>query len=326
MRSSCLVVASVLFLLLATPSFGTEFRPIVIVYDGRMLGLAEGVAQILESSSTGGEEFMPVTDPVLVASMLGLPNIRCLILTSVGSADLHPLIKPVIGYFEGGGSAIGFHGSCWQNQVDDMARIVFPAYGNSTGVGVRKNGLNVEEYVRENSLGGIGDELPEEFDLVGQFIALAKDTEKNVVSPTPPKGKKTVLYKDKKSGAPLVIAYEGDSGSRSISFTGTFLRDSPDAGSHYGKLLEQPEFRSLLSDCYRWTAEGNTRYNSYSEDYEQIVADMEKARGDLVVRSEEREASRRSRKTLMLAIFWVLGLACIVGLAYWAFMGQRGSQ
>ena len=318
------IISSILFFLLAsTPAIAGEFKPLVIIYDGQMPGLAEGIADMLSESATGGEEFLAISDPYQAGSMLSLPNVRCLILTSVSSTDLLFLINPVIGYFQNGGSAIGFHGSCWQNNLGEVARVVFPVYGNSTGVGTRKGGLSVNEYSRDASLGGIGDSLPDNFDLIGQFFAAPKDTEKNLVDPIPPAGVKTVLYRDKDSGAPLVVAYEGGGGGRSIAFAGLFLRNNPNAANHYEKLLAQPEFSTLLLDCYSWASEGNSRFNTYSETYDEVIEEGLSETRDLVARAEERNRSRRSQRTLLLVVFWVLGLGALLGLVYWAFFRAK---
>jgi hypothetical protein len=310
-------------LVAAAPAVAAEFDPIVLIYGGQMPELAEGVKDILSESSTDGEEFIVLTDPYKTMSMLGLPNMRCLILTPVSSNDLIFLVDPVIGYFENGGSAIGFHGSSWQNTLGDMARNVFPIYGNSTGIGARKAGLSVNEYVKNESIGGIGNSLPAAFDLVGQFFAAPKNKAKELVELVPPDGTKTVLYRDKKSEAPLVVAYEGGGGGRSVAFAGLFVRNNPTTGNHYEKLLSQPEFSTLLLDSYAWAVEGNSRFNAYSETYEGVMEEGRKHKEDLIARAEEREKSRSSRRNLMLAAFWVLGIVAIVGLFYWAFVRSK---
>ena len=226
----------------------------------------------------------------------------------------------MVAYFRNGGSTIGFHGCCWQNALGDLARLVFPVYGNSTVVGQRKSGLSVNEYSRDALLAGIGDSLPENFDLVGQFFAAPKDSDKNLVEPIPPGGEKTVLYRDRSTGTPLVIAYQGDGGGRSMAFSGFFVRNNPATGNHYEKLLSQPEFSTLLLDCYRWVSEGNSRFNRYLETYSVVIEERIAEREGLVSRAEERESSRRSQRTLLLAAFWALGVVAIAGLSYRAFV------
>jgi hypothetical protein len=309
-----------LVMLTSVTTVAGEFTPLVIVYDGNMPELAEGVASILASTSNDGEEFLVLSDPFRAASMLSLPNVRCLVLTSTNSNDLVLLREPVIAYFRNGGSAIGFHGCCWQNTLGDLARLVFPVYGNSTVIGQRKSGLSVNEYTRDARLGGIGDSLPDNFDLVGQFFAAPKDSVKNLVEPVPTEGEKTVLYRDRSTGTPLVIAYQGDGGGRSIAFSGFFVRNNPATGNHYEKLLTQPEFSALLLDCYKWASGGNSRFNGYWETYEEVIEEGIAEREDLVNRAEERESSRRNQRTLLLVAFWALGILAIAGLSYWAFV------
>jgi hypothetical protein len=321
MKSSLLILLVILVTIASATA--AEFDHLVLIYGGQMPELAEGVKAILSESSTDGEEFIVLTDPYQTMSMLGLPNVRCLILTPVSSNDLFFLADPVIGYFENGGSAIGFHGSCWQNNLGDMARHVFPIYGNSTGIGARKGGLSVNEYVKNESIGGIGDTLPGSFDLVGQFFAVPKDKTKVLVEPIPPDGTKTVLYRDRKSEAPLVVVYEGRGGGRSVAFAGLFVRNNPTTGNHYEKLLSQPEFSTLLLDSYSWAIEGNSRFNTYSETYEGVIEEGRRYKEELIARAEERDKSRKDRRTFMLLAFWILGFAVIAGLFYWAFVRSR---
>lgn len=311
-------------LLLPVPVLGGGFGPMVLVYDRGLPEMAEGVASILREAATGEMDFLVLEDPVELSSMLGLPNIRCLVLTSVSSSDLVPVAEPVIGYFEAGGSAIGFHGSCWESQLGDLARIVFPVYGNSTSLGARKDGLSVNEYVRESGLGGIGENLAEGFDLVGQFFAVPRNVEKELVHPIPPSGTKTVLYRDRETSAPLIVAYEGSGGGRSVAFAGLFVRNNPKAGNHYELLLAQPEFRSLLTDSFDWCIEGNARYNSYAESYDDIIAGKRKESEDLIARSEARDAEREGKRRTLLLLSWIMGIGAIVGLSYWTF-GRRAA-
>jgi len=326
MRIPSICLCAVAILLVAAPSYCIEFRPIVVVYDGTMKGFAEGVAALLNSSMDQGEEVVVVTDPSIAASLLALPNLKCLVLTSVGSGDLTALVGPVTEYFRSGGSAIGFYGCSWQTQVGDLARSVFPAFGNATGSGTRKAGVYVNEYVRGDRLAGFGESLPDSVDLVGQFFAYATDKDKKPIDVDTATGSKTVLFREKKTGSPLVIAYEGGHGGRSATLTGLFLREQPTAESYYGKLLEQPEFHTLLSDAYHWVSEGNVRFQTYSANYQEVIGERGKAQDELVARSEEKRQSRTTNWLVLLGAFWALGMVCIAAMVRWSFFGHRPAE
>ena len=105
-----------------------------------------------------------------------------------------------------------------------------------------------------------------------------------------------------------------------MAFSGFFVRNNPATGNHYEKLLSQPEFSTLLLDCYRWVSEGNSRFNRYLETYSVVIEERIAEREGLVSRAEERESSRRSQRTLLLAAFWALGVVAIAGLSYRAFV------
>ncbi len=307
-------------LLLFSSTVEAGFRALVLVYDASMKGLAAGVVEILASASSGEEDFMVVSDPHALASLLALPNVRCVVLTSVNANDLKLLAKPVTLYFEAGGSAIGFHGCGWQSQLGDMARIVFPVFGNATGIGSRKGGKDVNEYSRDSRVGGIGEELPDEFDIVGQFYAYAGDRQKGVLEVQPPGGNKAVLFREKSSGAPLVVANQGDPGGRSVAFTGLFVRDNPTATNHYERLLEQPEFAKLLVDSYLWVSEGNSRFSEFSANYQESIDQQERTREHFISLARQKTISARNRRIALLAVFWALGLLSIAVLARWTLL------
>ncbi|MBU7004424.1 MAG: hypothetical protein HXS50_02570, partial [Theionarchaea archaeon] len=94
-------------------------------------------------------------------------------------------------------------------------------------------------------------------------------------------------------------------------------------GNHYEKLLSQSEFSTLIIDSYAWAIEGNSRFNTYSETYEEVMEEGQRQRDDLIARAEERNRSRKNSRTLMLLVFWILGLSAIAGLFYWAFVSSR---
>jgi ribosomal protein S15P/S13E len=315
----------VLILLLVAPLVAAQssgWKPTILIYSPSMPGFAEGIAQSLSEEMGEGFEYLPVDDPNVLSSMLSMPNVGCVILPVFVGRDVSTLIEPIITYFEGGGAVIGFQGTCAQAQAGRLAREVFPAFGNATGSPTRKNGISLNEYVGDVVVEGFQD-LPGEFDLVGQFFTYPVNGSRKLIEPNPDVGEKTVLFREKKTGAPLVIAYEHPSGSRSISLTGLFVRPSETASNYYGNLLADPNFVALLSDSVGWTVGGATRSSRFESDRAGLMEDEKDRIEDLLAHSEKARKDQENRRTLLLAVSWVLGIGASLGLVYVGFFRGR---
>jgi len=293
-------------------------RAEVLIYSTGMTGFAQGISEALEADLGDQFDFIVVNDSSVLQSLLPMPNVACLILPVYVRQELSGLIDPLGTYFKEGGAMIGFQGCCSQGQAGKLAREVFPAFGNATGTPTMKNGIPVNQYVRDQALEGFGD-LPEEFDLLGQFFTYPSNISRKLIEPQPEAGHKWVLYRERKTGAPLVIAYENDVGSRSISLTGCFVRSQESARNYYGKLLESPNFLSLLEDSLLWTLKGSTRYNTFSQDLSDLVKRQKEHLEALRAHASDAERTRRGKRTALLTISWLLGLIAIALLVYEGF-------
>ncbi len=320
-RALTLMIHICVFMTFST-AVAASFPPLIIVYDSSMPGLADGVAEILGEADADAQVVV-LHDPTVVASLLAYPNVKCLVLTSVASGDLSLLVRPVLEYFRAGGAVIGFHGACWQTKLDGVATEVFPAYGNATLPGIRKEGRNYVQYVKSSQPPGAFADLPEAFDLIGQFYVFQSDSKRRPIIPRPPRGTLSIIYEEAKTGAPLALAYESPGGARSFCLPGLFLRDNPSVGSYYGLLLEQPEFKALLVHAYTWVTEGNPRFDRYSASFQRLLEAKQDEIQELRARAQMREGARRRGRAVMLLVLWVGGIAVVAGLIRWAFRSAR---
>jgi hypothetical protein len=315
-----IVLSAVLVSIMTGAVCGDEVVPRVIVYSSDMPNLSEAIAHALSESMDGDLDFSVVTEPSLLSSYLGMPDTACVILATTRSIELQELIEELLAYFELGGALIGFQGALNQQSVRDLARAVFPAFGNATGSYTTKEGTPVNEYSRSGVLEGFED-LPDDFDLVGQFFIYCADSSKGVLEPDAA-GRKTVLFRDKKTGAPLVLAYENDEGSRSVGFSGLFVREQASATNYYGKLIDSPVFLDLLESSLTWTLGGSTRYSRFGPNLGELM-EAERVRiEELRKISAKEESSTRSRRLVILAVLWTSGVLGVGVLVYFAFVRE----
>ncbi|MBU7004249.1 MAG: hypothetical protein HXS50_01685, partial [Theionarchaea archaeon] len=286
-----------LLLFTATCNAGV-FTPTVYVYSGDMPGFGEGIVEIL-NGSIEGVEFVAVNDPTLLSSLIPMPDTACAILAVMKGKEVETLITPLLTYFEGGGALIGFQGCMSLNTAGDLATDIFPIFGNATGSFTLKEGVPINEYVRDVSISEFAN-LPESFNLLGQFFAYSVNSTKGKIDPMPDSGVKRVLYRDKKTEAPLIVAYESEEGSRSISLTGFFVRSTETASNYYGKLLVDPLFADLMIDAVTWTMDGATRSSTYESTYEDLIQDERERAQELIDKAERNRSDAQNRKVLFL--------------------------
>ena len=313
-----------IFVLIASSQIcqAQEWRPIVPIYSSSMPGFATGIAGVLEEELDGDIEFIAVEDPSLLSSLIVMPNVKCVILAVMMGSDLREIVEPLILYFENGGAAVGFQGCSGQDVVGELARSVFPAFANATGSPVLKGGIPMNEYVRDAEVGGF-ENIPDQFDLLGQFFAYAANPSREPVEPRAKGGERTVLFREKNTGAPLIIAYENSEGSRSVCLTGCFVRPTENSKNYYGKLLEDPVFTTLLVDALAWTTEGVTRSSQYESSYLEVIQGETERVQRLRDQAQRAREDQRKQRALYLMLSWVIGLFCIGGLVYLGFLRDR---
>lgn len=320
-RHELLLVVLLIFLVDCT--FAEEGKSSVLIYTSEMTGFADGIAETLMEDFGDECEFIVLDDPSLLSSLLSMPDVKCVVLPVFVGQEVTTVIEPLCTYFESGGALIGFQGCCGQAQTGRLARDVFPIFGNSTGSPVMKEGIPVNEYVRDATIEGF-ENLPDEFDLLGQFFTYAANISRKLVEVHPAEGQKTVLYREKKTNAPLVVAYENLRGSRSVCFSGCFVRSREDARNYYGKLLDDQIFVRMLGDALSWVMKGSTRFSEFGSNYSELIQAEKDRLAGLLVHAESEAEKRERGKGIMLLASWVMGIAASIGLIYLGFLRTRG--
>jgi len=294
-------------------------KPKILVYSYDMPGFGRGVAEILQGRLGEQVELVVLEDPSELSALMSMPEVGCVVLAVMSGNEVKTLVDPLVAYFSQGGAAIGFQGCCVEQQVGRLSRDVFPAFGNATGSGSVKDGVPVNEYVRDASLEAFSD-LPDQFDLLGQFFTYPANASKSVIEPQIAEGSRMVLFRDKKTNAPLVIGYETAAGSRSVSFTGCFVRSQETAKNYYGNLLQEPRFQALIGDAVDWAMQGSTRHAQHSSTIGEMVREEKERLDALRNHALSAKNERQRKKLIFLVLAWALGLIAVFGLLYQAFL------
>lgn len=295
-----------------------DWTPKVLVYSSDMPGFAQGLAELL-ANQTEGINFLALDQPAELSSLLAMPDVTCVILPVMTGSAIRTLVDPLCTYFHNGGALVGFQGCCDTKQVGLLATEVFPMFGNSTGSPVIKDAGPANEYVRDQALEAFGD-LPESFDLVGQFFSYSGNATRQPVDPQPAEGLKTVLFRESRTKAPLVVAYETPGSSRSVCFAGCFVKAKETERNYYGRLLEDPIFIKLIRDALAWTTQGVTRSSRYESSYKDLIQGDSDRLQSLLESAARSEKDRKSRRQLSLSATWVLGITAIAALVYLGFL------
>jgi len=296
-------------------------KPKILVYSYDMPGLGRGVAEILSRRIGGWADLVLLNDPSDLSALISMPEVGCVVLAVMSGNEVKTLVDPLLAYFSQGGAVVGFQGCCVEQQVGALARDVFPAFGNATGSGSLKAGIPVNEYVRDQYLEAFGD-LPGQFDLLGQFFPYCANASRSAIDPEVAEGSRIVLYRESRTNAPLIIAYEGPKGSRSVSLTGCFVRSKVTEKNYYGNLLEDPVFQTLLADAVNWTMQGATRHRRYGSSIGEMVRQDAERREALRSHALKVKKDRQMRKQATLLAGWAVGLLFVAGLLHWAFRGK----
>jgi len=299
-----------------------EYVPLVVVYPGEMeemAGWGQGILDLLSNSSSGGEHFLLATDSGMLASLLALPNVRCVIIASMNGKDVASVADALLSYYNAGGSAIGIQSCCSVAAVGELARTMFPVFGNTSGKFVIKNGRWVNEYIRDQGLPAF-DDLPDSFDLPGQFFLYPGDSSRKLVEQKTLEGETTVLFREKKTQAPLVIAHTGPKGGRTVSLPGCMVIHVERVSNYYGNMLGHPLFRKLLVDSFRWVSESNTRFEKYEQTFAADLQERKEQRSQLLDEVERGRRMKKTKRLLFLAVSWGIGLSVISCVVYFRFL------
>jgi len=299
------MISLVAFLIIVSQAGAEQFDPHVLVYAGRIPCYAVALAEII--NETGTTAIIADSDTV-IRSLTILPQTGCVVIAALNPSDFVFLrvFAPVFEkFFEEGGSFVGL-GTCCSEELDALSTI-FPIAGNATARGKRIGDDHGSIYVLSEATEGISDGLPQSFILTQEKFTYRSGVEGGL-EPSSEFGDTRVVYRDDETGYPLLVTLEGDNGGRTVSMPGCFVVGVDRLPFYWGKLVSNPDFRTLLKNCVSWAMSGSKRFN---ELHPNMVGVLEEESSRLSsVRSVGEDAVDRANRsrTYMLIGLWTVAI------------------
>jgi hypothetical protein len=295
----------------------------------------------------GKAEIVLVGDQDLMNTLLYFPQVKAVVVyLTTWELNANRIVPSLLWYFNEGGGIVGIGNAGHGDVTNILNGSVFPIFGNQyeqvTPTFYCKNDVTGEEvqtptprcqagwtrvlkrvtlYQKENDH-EIAAGVDSDFSMASARYIIHKDT--SVVPPQfewlkPTKGSYTMVFKDPRNEAPLVVVYE-EKGT-SVTFAGgdqISVREEDD--TYFGTFVDDPNFRKLLQNSvyYAWNKE--TKYEEAMTNAKAEFAKMEQEKKDLAQRVEDSQKSERTSKLLRSVLLIVVGLVMIVAIAYWAFI------
>jgi len=240
-----------------------------------------------------------------------LPNTACLVIYSDNARQLEGLETPLLAFFKNGGGLLGIREICFKHRgLERLVSVVFPTFANGsikqTGTAKRR----VRTYVAVEP-GEIGEELPDRFDLVSMGTYYCADQDGNYLRIP---SNYQVAYMDEEIGAPLVVVAESDRGGRSVGMPGIWVVKASRVDIYYGNLVSDENFVRLFTNSVVWAMESSW-FRDKGLNMHRRMAQMIEKEETLAKDLERIERTKKGRRTIVLAVLWVIGLAACAVIA-----------
>jgi hypothetical protein len=337
------LVAVGIFLLLVGSGLGATIseKKIVLVYcrdDTMPLGYREMMkfsSSLSETLRAGlGDEFevYACTSMSELQHFLLLPQVVALVSSYVGSNEYNSTL-PFGAYFEDGMGMVGFNHLCNTQFGGDLARNVFPIFGNASTRGsmtfVDGEWIRMRTYAKAGQH-AVGDGLPDEFTIPDYELnfCLRSDGKHGQGWPLPSEGSYCIVFTTTGRDSPYqgqmlpgVVAYEDE--GRSVSFPGFYGSELPGVSS-YEKFVNESLFMKLVSNAVVWVSESGLERRDrlaagFSESLQSLKDRMESE-------GEEMRAwvnARSARKTVIQVGIIGVGLAAAAVASYLSFIRKK---
>jgi hypothetical protein len=296
-----------------------------------MMKFSSALAQTIRTELGEEYEVYACTSMSELKQFLLLPQAIVLVSSYVGSSENNSTL-PFDRYFEDGMGMVGFNHLCRTEYVGDMARSIFPVFGNSSTMGsmtfLDGQWIRMRTYTKTDRH-MISEGLPEEFTIPDYELNFCLRSDGKHVEgwPLPSEGSYCVVfstvgrdspYKDKL--LPGVIAYENE--GRSVSFPGFYGSELAGVSS-YEKFVNQSNFMKLISGAVLWTSQsGVARRDRLGANFDRILEDL----GNRAT-EENREikawvSERSTRKIITQIAIIAMGTVSVALVSYLAFISR----
>lgn len=281
-------------------------RPIVLVYGGGDNEFAAMFAELIDGDERVDADILVVASPEAVRLASAMPNVACIVIYADHRDDLMYLPPILPAFFEAGGGLVGMTEVCNEPSAMELATEIFPIRGNYTlkpPPGTKRAFTYVLDQDMDMDM-EIADGLPEAFDVLSIGTYASVDSEGNPVGIP---GKHQVVYRDSRTGVPLVLAHQSEMGGRAVAMPGIMVVKNQRVDVYYGNLFINENFTRLLTNSIVW-AMGNSRFTRLEQDLDEKINEFNSIQENQRVRSDEIKRERRARRTYFLIAFWAAGL------------------
>ncbi len=291
--------------------YSADLNPKIVVYGGTNQEFAEMLASVINNDTRIEAETLVASTPKGVSLATALPNLRCIVIFSDNAKDLSGFKSSLIPFFEEGGGLVGIKEICYIPSAEELAKSVFPIYGNATEKELSPRKTRTRTYVVEEET-EITENLPDNFEILSMGTYYSANEEGEYVEIG---GSKTVVYRDGEVGCPLVVTNQSEKGGRSVSLPGIMVVSVPRVDVYYGNIVQDEEFVTLFTNSVLW-ASGNARSQYMESDLSQRIEDADNRYEELKKAASESEKERNQSRLTMLLLVWALGIA-FCGVVAW---------
>lgn len=117
-----------------------------------------------------------------------------------------------------------------------------------------------------------------------------------------------MLYRERLTGIPLVVAMESEWGGRTVSLPGCYVVDYDRLPFYWVRLVENEEFRELLKRSVVWAMAGNGRFDRLYPSVEERLEE-ERARLDSVIEAgADLRAGEAQRRVMVIVAVWTIAV------------------
>ncbi len=292
-----------------TLSQETSDLPVILIYCGPTGGWGQMLAEVIESDGRFEVDAEVIEDRTTFEAVVNFPRVAAVVLCPLEQerTSLMDVSDLTTAYFLDGGAVMGIGVSCTTSYAPGLGPNIFSITGNRSLRSNTVGGRRVFTYEKREVIPEInGDIEAETFQMEGYLAFYSADSDGQYV-PIPANGTRHVLYVGE-DDAPLVVAFESDSGGSSIAFPGLTVQVVEGKDNYYGHLFERSEFLDLFLNGLKWIMDNSPRYDRLKDFAPEALKEEAGRRADLAVEAEKLASRVEARRLTRLAILWAIGL------------------
>ena len=289
--------------------------PMILIYCGDTVGWGEGLADLIREDGRFDAEIFVLEDRSTFETVVNFPRVQATIICPlekerIALGDISDL---TVAYFLDGGAVMGIGVACTTRYAPDLGPDVFSILGNRSLPSKKSGDRRIFTYYRKDVIPEINGEVTTDPLVMEGYLAFYSANAQGQYLEIPCEGTRHVLYEGEKN-APLMVAFESDSGGASIAFPALTVQSVEGKDNYYGHLLERPEFKELFLNGLRWAIDNSPRFTRLVESAGQALEEEASRRADLAEEAEKLNRRIESRRLLRLAVLWVVGVAFCIGV------------